>query len=393
MSNAKRRDTRLVHAGSHPEQHRGVMNPPVFRGSTVLFPTLEAMEKASAAPLEGVYYGRHGTPTSFALEEAVAELEGADKAVSVSSGLAAITVGLMTFFKAGDHVLVADTVYGPTRALCDKLLERYGVATSYFDPLVGADIAAQFRDETKLVFTESPGSLTFEVQDIPAIAKVAHEHGALVLMDNTWSSGLYFAPFDHGVDISIQAATKYIGGHADVMLGTLSMSEARYREVKTTAVRMGYCAAPDVCYLGLRGMKTLPVRMARHEKNGIALAEWFAARPEVSRVMHPARPDCPGHEIWKRDFTGASGLFGVVLNDGFAKKQLAAMLDGMSYFGMGYSWGGFESLMIPTSPGDSRTATGWDVPGQTLRIHAGQEHLDDLIQDLADGFDRLNGKG
>lgn len=391
MVNSKRRDTRLVHAGSHPEMHRGVMNPPVFRGSTVLFPTLDAMEKASAEPLEGVYYGRHGTPTSFALEEAVAELESADNAISVSSGLAAITVGLISFLGTGDHILIADTVYGPTRALCDRLLTRYGISVTYFDPLIGEAISNLFTPETKLVFTESPGSLTFEVQDIPAITEVAHEHGALVLLDNTWSGGLYFAPFDHGVDISIQAATKYIGGHADIMLGTLSMRDTHYQHVKSTAVRMGYCAAPDVCYLALRGLRTLPVRLARHEKNGLALAEWFAARPEIVQVLHPARPDCPGHEIWQRDFTGASGLFGIILRDGIAREQLADMLDGMSYFGMGYSWGGFESLMIPTSPGEYRTATKWTETGQALRVHAGQESLDDLIDDLERGFRRLNG--
>lgn len=391
MKSPKKRDTRLIHVGSRPDQHRGAVNPPVYRASTVIFPTVAAMEKASADPFDGVFYGRHGTPTSFALEEAVAELEGADAAVSVSSGLAAITVALMTYLKAGDHLLMTDAAYGPSRRLSDRLLERCGIETTFYDPTIGAGIHDLIQPNTKVVFAESPGSLTFEVQDIPAISKAAHAAGAMMILDNTWSGGLYFQPFEHGVDVSIQAATKYIGGHSDVMLGVISTRQDEFRRIKAMAVSMGYCAAPDSCYFVLRGLRTLKVRLARHERNGLALADWFAARPEVAQVLHPARADCPGHEFWKRDFSGASGLFGVVLHD-VTKERVAAMLDGMEYFGMGYSWGGFESLMIPTAPADHRAATGWTAAGPCLRVHAGQEDVDDLIEDLERGFERLGGE-
>ncbi|MDA0241374.1 MAG: cystathionine beta-lyase [Proteobacteria bacterium] len=390
MKSPKKRATRLIHAGSDPAAFKGAVNAPVYRASTVIYPTVAAMEKASNNPLDGVFYGRYGTPTSFAFEEAVAELEGADSTISVCSGQAAITAALMAFLKTGDHLLMVDTVYGPTRKLCDRVLAGVGVETTYYDPLIGAGIADLIRPETKVVFTESPGSLTFEIQDIPAIAAAAHAAGAVVILDNTWSAGLYFQPFDHGVDVSVQAATKYIGGHADAMLGTISTTEEYQKHLRLSTVGMGYCAAPDSCFLGARGLRTINVRLARHQRNGLALAEWFKARPEVARVLHPALPDCPGHEIWKRDFTGASGLFGVILDD-IPKQQVDAMLDGFEYFSMGYSWGGFESLMIPMTPASQRTATTWDAPEPALRIHAGQEDIADLIADLERGFVRLTG--
>lgn len=390
MKSPKKRDTRLIHAGGNPAAHKGVVNTPVYRASTVIYPTVEAMEDASKNPLDGVFYGRYGTPTSFAFEEAVAELEGANASISVCSGQAAITAALMAFLKTGDHLLMVDTVYGPTRKLCDRVLAGLGVETTYYDPLIGAGIAELMRPETKVIFTESPGSLTFEVQDIPAIAKAAHTGDAIVILDNTWSAGLYFQPFEHGVDVSVQAATKYIGGHADAMLGMISTTEEHHKKLRVSTVGMGYCAAPDSCFLGARGLRTIKVRMERHQRNGLALAEWFKARPEVARVLHPALSDCPGHEFWKRDFTGASGLFAVILND-IAKDRVDAMLDGFEYFSMGYSWGGFESLMIPISPADQRTATNWQAPGPALRVHAGQEDITDLIDDLERGFERLGG--
>jgi cystathionine beta-lyase len=285
---------------------------------------------------------------------------------------------------------MVDSAYGPARRTCDKLLGRFGVTTTYYDPQIGADIATLLRPNTRIVYTESPGSLTFEVQDIPAIAKAAHAHGAMVLMDNSWGTPAYFAPFAHGVDVSIQAATKYIVGHSDAMMGTITATAAAFPAVEASAREFGATPGPDDCYLALRGLRTLGVRLARHHETGLALARWLQARPEVKRVLHPALPGDPGHALWKRDFTGACGLFGIVLHDRFAKAAVTAMLDGMEHFGMGASWGGFESLILPTDPGKLRTACPWTEPGRTIRIHAGLEDPADLIADLAKGFDRLN---
>jgi cystathionine beta-lyase len=391
MKGNRRRETRIVHVGSHPEKFRGAMNPPVYRASTVVFPTVEAMREAGKNRFDTTYYGRHGTPTSFALEEAMADLEDGYRSVAVCSGLAAITVALMAFVKSGDHVLMADTVYDPSRRVA-QFLSNCGVETTFYDPMIGADIETLLKPNTKVVFTESPGSLTFEVQDIPAIAKVAHAHGAKLLLDNTWAAGHFFKPFDHGVDVSIQAATKYIAGHADVMIGLVTTkTEDDWRAVKTQSAVMGYCAGPDECYLTLRGLKTLDVRMERHQETGLMLAKWLATRPEVATVLHPALPSCPGHEIWTRDFTGASGLFSIVLKE-VSNASVDAMLDGMEIFAMGFSWGGFESLMIPANPTSIRTATKWRAAGPLLRLHAGQEDPDDLIADLEAGFERLGGK-
>ncbi len=366
------------------------MNPPVYRASTIVFPSVEAMREANKNRFDVPYYGRHGTPTSFALEEAMADLEDGYRSVAVCSGLAAITVALMAFVRSGDHVLMADTVYDPSRRVA-QFLSGCGIETTFYDPMIGAEIETLVRPNTKVVFTESPGSLTFEVQDIPAIAKVAQAHGAKLLLDNTWAAGHFFKPFEHGVDVSIQAATKYIAGHADVMIGLVTTkTEDDWRAVKTQSAIMGYCAGPDECYLTLRGLKTLDVRMERHQETGLVLAKWLAARSEVATVLHPALPSCPGHEIWKRDFTGASGLFSIVLKD-VPAARVEAMLDGMKIFAMGFSWGGFESLMIPANPTSIRTATKWQASGPLLRLHAGQEDPGDLIADLDAGFARLNG--
>jgi len=383
-------DTRLSHAGNKPEANFGIVNPPVYHASTILFPTVAAMEEGSKNKLDSVYYGRFGTPTTHAFEEAVAELEGGYRCVSYPSGLAAVTGVLLAFLKAGDHILMVDSVYFPTRKFCDGFLKRFGVKTTYYDPMVGAGIAELIRPETKIVFVESPGSLTFEVQDIPAITEAAHDKGCIVVMDNTWSAGYFFKPFEHGVDVSVQAATKFLVGHSDAMLGTAVCTKETFEPVKWTALDLGYCAGPDDCYLGLRGMRTLGTRLRRHQKSGMRLAEWLAGRPEVARVMHPAMPGAATHDLWKRDFTGACGLFGVVLKEGPSKKALAAMLDGFEIFGMGFSWGGYESLMIPTDPGHIRTASSWPDKGPCLRIHTGLEDVDDLIDDLKGGFERLN---
>jgi cystathionine beta-lyase len=386
-----KKDTRLTHAGRHPEAQHGAVNPPVYHVSTVTFPTVEALEAASRKPLEGVYYGRHGTPTTFAFEEAVAELEGAERAIAFPSGLGALAGSLMAFVQAGDHILLSDSAYYPTHKICEQFLKRFGVETTYYDPMIGAGISALIKPKTKIVFVEAPGSLTFEVQDVPAIAAAAHAAGAIVILDNTWSAGYFFEAFKHGVDVSVQAATKYLSGHSDAMLGTVATSQALYERIKATMVSLGYSAAPDDCYLGLRGLRTLGVRMPRHQETGLKLARWLKARPEVDRILHPAFPDCPGHEIWKRDFTGASGLFGVVLKD-FPKAAVTAMLDGLEHFAMGYSWGGFESLILPTDPAPLRTANKWPYKTPMLRISAGLEDADDLIADLEKGFARLNKK-
>ncbi|MFQ5775976.1 MAG: cystathionine beta-lyase [Kiloniellaceae bacterium] len=384
-------DTLLAHLGRAPAAQHGAVNPPVYHASTILFETVAAFEDARQDLIgKGrTSYARYGTPTTFALEETVAALEGGYGAVAVPTGLAAITSTLSACVAAGDHILVTDAIYRPTRQVCDHLLGRFGVETTYYDPLIGAGIADLIRPNTKAVFLESPGSLTFEVQDVPAITAAAHAAGAVVIMDNTWATPLYFKPLDHGVDVVIHSATKYIVGHADAMLGLVVTSEAHYRSVRRAVVLLGHAAAPDDVYLALRGLRTLSVRLARHEANGLKLATWLQQRPEVARVLHPALPDDPGHALWRRDFTGACGLFGVVLEP-YPKHAVAAMLDGLALFGMGVSWGGYESLILPVDPKATRTATVWDAPGPTLRIHAGLEDPDDLIADLEAGFGRLN---
>lgn len=381
-------DTTLIHAGRNPRANHGIVNPPVYHCSTVLSPSLDALEANDRNPFDGVNYGRIGTPTSFAFEDAVAALEGGYRAVTASSGLGAITTALMAFTKAGDHVLITDSVYGPTRRFCAQTLAAYGVDVEFYDPCIGAGIADLLRDTTTVVFTESPGSLTFEVQDIPAIAEAAHKRGAKVLMDNTWATPLFFRALDHGVDVSIHAATKYIVGHADTMMGVIVCTEDSFLPVKRMAVGLGQCAGPDDVFLALRGLRTLSTRLKVHETAALDLAEWLAGRPEVTRILHPARVDDPGHALWKRDFTGSSGLFAVMLKP-VPRVALAAMLDGLDLFGLGYSWGGFESLIIPAHPERIRTATRWDEPGTLLRLHVGLESLDDLKSDLAAGFDRL----
>lgn len=385
-------DTKIVKAGRHPEDQLGAVNPPVYHVSTVLMRTLDEFQHMRDTPEGTMVYGRRGTPTSFALDEAVAELEGGAGCITSPSGLAAIAGALLAFVKMGDHVLVTDSVYSPTRRLCDTVLARFGVTTSYYDPLIGAGIAELIRDNTAVVFVESPGSLTFEVQDIPAIAAAAHARGAKVLMDNTWSSPLFFKPFEHGVDVSIQAATKYIVGHSDAMLGTATATAECLGPLRETVRALGYCAGPDDAYLGQRGLRTLGVRLRQHHRSGLEVARWLQKRPEVLRVMHPALPDDPGHEIWRRDFTGASGLFGFVMESG-SQAQLAAFLEGCEHFGMGGSWGGFESLCVPTAPEKSRSATEWAPGGQSMRLHIGLEDVGDLIEDLDSAFARFRKAG
>ncbi|MCC6890462.1 MAG: cystathionine beta-lyase [Hyphomicrobiales bacterium] len=378
--------TRLVVGGRDSLANHGFVNPAVHHVSTVLYPSAEDFLARRARYL----YGRRGTPTSEALEDALRQLEGEACAgvALVPSGLAAISTALLSVLRSGDHVLVPDSVYQPTRKLCDSVLTRYGVATTYYDPMIGGDIARLLQPDTRAVFVEAPGSLTFEVQDIPAIADVAHARGAVVLMDNTWATPLYFRAFDKGVDLSIQAATKYIGGHSDIMLGTISANAATWERLSDTVHTLGLCVGPDDIYLGLRGLRTMGVRLAQHDKSGLEVARWLRARPEIARVLHPALEDCPGHAIWKRDFSGASGLFSIVFEP-VAETAVYAFLDELALFGIGASWGGFESLAIPFDCGPIRTATRWAPGGPTVRIHIGLEDVGDLIADLERGFAAL----
>jgi cystathionine beta-lyase len=385
-SAARHPDTKVVTGGRDPAAYHGFVNPPVYHASTVLYPSADDF----VARRSRYQYGRRGTPTTEALELAVQELEGPQCAgVSLlPSGLSAISAALLSVVQAGDHILVADCAYAPTRTFCDQILSRFGVTTTYFDPLIGGAIADLLQPNTRVVFLESPGSLTFEMQDVPAIAKAAHAKGALVLMDNTWASPLYFRALDFGVDLSIQAGTKYIGGHSDVMLGTVSASAATVAGLKKTVFLNGWCVGPDDVYLGQRGLRTLAVRLERHYKSGVAVAQWLEHRPEVLSVIHPAFASHPGHAIWKRDFTGASGLFSIVLKP-VSQQAVHAFLDALELFGIGASWGGYESLAIPFDCVNVRSATQWAPGGPAVRFHIGLEAVDDLIADLEGGFAAL----
>jgi cystathionine beta-lyase len=375
--------TRLVNAGRDPQSYFGFVNPPVYHASTVLYPTAEDQVAHRAR----YQYGRRGTPTTEALETALRELEG-DACAGVAllpSGLAAISTALMSVAGSGDHILVTDSVYRPTRNFCEGLFKRMGVETTYYDPLIGDGIARLFKPNTRAVFTEAPGSQSFEMQDIPAIAKVAHDKGAAVLTDNTWGTPLYFRALDHGVDLSIQAGTKYIGGHSDIMFGCVSANAKTHGRLKEVYHGLGLCVGPDDVFLALRGLRTMGVRLDRHMENGLTVARWLEARPEVRRVMHPALASDPGHAIWKRDFTGACGLFSIELAP-CPEKAVHAFMNALALFGMGYSWGGFESLVILFDCTEYRTATQWAPGGPTLRFHIGLEDPDDLIADLEAGF-------
>jgi cysteine-S-conjugate beta-lyase len=380
-------ETALVTAGRDTKAQKGFVNPPVVHGSTVLYPTADDLH----AHRGEFQYGRHGTPTTRSLQQALMALEGPQCAgVGITpSGLSAITTTLLAVLKSGDHLLVCDNVYRPSRNFCNGLLARYGVETTYFDPLVGADIVRLFRPNTKAVLVEAPGSQSFEVPDVPAIASAARAHGAIVIDDNTWATPLFHRSLEQGVDISIQAATKYIGGHSDIMFGTISATAGTWPVISEAIRLLGVCAGPDDVFLAIRGLRTLAVRLAQHHSSGLEVARWLAQRPEVLRVLHPALESDPGHGIWKRDFTGASGLFGVVLKP-VSQASVDAMLNSLKLFGMGYSWGGFESLIIPFDCTNYRTATTWAPGGPTLRLHIGLENVEDLKADLARGFQLLN---
>lgn len=380
--------TRVAHEGRDPAQNYGFVNTPVYRGSTVVFPTLDSLKTRN----QPFTYGRRGTPTTIGLEQSICSLEGGELTILTGSGLQAVTTAILAFVKSGDNILMTDSVYQPTRAFCDHMLKSLGVTTTYYDPMIAAGIAGLIQDNTTLIFTESPGSQTFEVQDIPAITKAAAARDVWVLMDNTWASPLYFDAIGHGVDVSIQSATKYIVGHADAMLGAVTANTKAAKHLNRAKESLGTCPGSEETYLAQRGLRTLDVRLERHNRSGLEMASWLSAREEVATVLHPALPGCPGHEIWKRDFKGASGLFSIVLKPA-PEKSLAALVDDLELFGMGYSWGGYESLILPFDPQSSRTATKWTAEGPALRLHIGLEHVDDLKADLDAGFARYNASG
>ncbi|MEO9337385.1 cystathionine beta-lyase [Mesorhizobium sp. SB112] len=374
-------NTRLAHSGNDPQDYFGFVNPPVVHASTVLFPDAATMANRN----QKYTYGTHGTPTTDALTSAVDELEGSAGTIAVPSGLAAVTVPLLAFLSSGDHALIVDSVYGPTRRFANTMLKRLGVKVEYYDPTIGAEIASLMRPNTKVVFTESPGSNTFEMQDIPAIAKVARAGGAVVMMDNTWATPLFFRPLDHGVDISIHASTKYPAGHSDVLLGTVSANAQTWPKLLEGFDALGCCAGPDDVYQVLRGLRTMGVRLDHHQRSTLEIARWLEGQPGVARVLHPALESHPGHAIWKRDFSGSSGIFSIVLEGGGTKKA-HAFLDALSIFGLGYSWGGYESLAVPVFLGD-REITGKSYEGPLVRLQIGLEDVADLKADISTALD------
>lgn len=377
-------NTRLVIGGREPSEYHGFVNPPVYHGSTVLAPTTKDLINHTPR----YSYGRRGSPTSDALEEALKTLDGSAGVVLCPSGLAAVSTALLSCLSAGDHLLMVDTTYQPTRQFCDKVLSRFGIETTYYEPLIGAGIEALMRPNTKAVYLEAPGSQTFEMQDVPGIAEIAHRHGATVLLDNTWATPLFFDAFGHGVDLSIQAGTKYIVGHSDAMFGVVSASRKAWPALKSFYGDAGQCVAPDDIYLAMRGLRTMGVRLRQHQESALRVAKWLAKRPEVQRVLHPALESDPGHAIWKRDFKGSSGLFSIVLQPA-PMEAVGAFLDDLKFFGLGYSWGGYESLALPFDCKTYRSATSWDPGGPSVRIHIGLEDVADLIGDLDAGLARF----
>lgn len=381
--------TLLVSLGRDPKRDSGSVNPPVHRTSTVIFPDYATFAAYEEGRVKHLGYGRYGSPTTKELEEALATLEGADHAIITASGLAAITTTLLALLSAGDHLLVPDSVYSSARQFLLHELPRYGVEVEFYDPTLGAGIEKLVKKNTKVIYAESPGSLTFEMQDLPALAKVAHAHGALLVSDNTWATPLLMRPFDLGVDVSIHSCTKYIAGHSDLVMGAIMCKDAHYATLRRAHRNMGAAPSGDNAYLALRGLRTIAVRLKQHQEHALEVATWLQTVPEVKRVLYPALPEDPGHALWKRDMTGATALFGVEI-DRCSHEALGAMMDGLEHFGMGFSWGGYESLIISYDPSKSRSATEqWKTPRTLLRLHIGLEAPQDLIADLDAGFKRL----
>lgn len=383
--------TTLVSSGRHPKRHSGAVNVPAFRASTITAPDLASWEASRSRRFEkdAVVYGRFGTPSSQALEDAVAAIEGGDRVVPVSSGMAACATAILAMVKTGDHVLLPDNVYQPVRLLAGGLLKDFGVESTFYDPLIGSGIAKLMKPNTRLLYLEAPGSQTLEMPDTRALVAEAKARKIRTAFDNTWGTPLLFRPLEHGIDLSINAATKYLVGHSDAMLGTIAMRAELFDRVKTVAAAyLGNCPGSEEVYLGLRGMRTMAVRLKRHGKSALAVAKWFQTRPEVERVLYPALPEDPGHAIWKRDFAGASGLFSVIFKP-CPKAAIARFVDGLHHFAIGASFGGYESLVLPFDPSHYRSATKWEAKGQAIRFHIGLEDVDDLIQDLEQAMGRM----
>ena len=389
--------TRIIHAGRNPKEQGWMVNPPIYQTSTIVFPTLKDLLYAERGysnndlvqPYE-LKYGRYGTQTNFALEQAVAEIEGGYNTFVTSSGAAAINTALVAFLKQGDHMLLVDNVYSPTRGFADKFLKKLGIETTYYDPLIGADIAKLIKKNTKVIFLESPGSQTFEIQDVPAICKIAKKNNIVTILDNSWASGIYFKPFEHGVDVSVMALTKYINGHSDIMMGSITIQEKHFRVMYEAFRYMAVTASPHSCYMVQRGLRTVKLRMDQCFKSALEMAKWLESRPEVEKVLYPALPSDSNHQLWKRDFSGAAGLFSIILDKKYSNEALARMLDKLHYYGMGYSWGGYESLILPFDASSIRTATKYPFTNKTcIRINIGLEDVADLQDDLEAGFKRL----
>lgn len=380
--------TYLAQAGRVLGTNGASVNPPVVRASTFVFDTLDAFHQAGTKPFDTPFYGRVGTPVTMSFEEAVAKLENGYRAIATSSGVAAITGVFLAFLNQGDHVLVPDTVYDPARRLCTRMLSRMGIETTFYDPTIGAAIEELIQPNTRFIYMESPGSGTFEVQDVPAIVAVAKKHDIWTAIDSTWGTPLYFKPMDMGVDASIHAATKYMVGHSDAMLGVVTTTEKSFSAIRAALQDTGACAGSEEANLGLRGLRTLDVRLARHQENAIKVATFLESRPEVARVLFPALPSAQGHDLWKRDFTGACGLFSLELKPLAEGLDAGAFTDALHHFKIGFSWGGFESLVLPAHP-EKRTVRVWDGKGPIIRLHIGLEDADDLIADLTGALEGL----
>jgi cystathionine beta-lyase len=389
--------TRIVHAGRDPKEQGWMVNPPIYQSSTIVFPTLKDLIYAERGysnndlvePYE-LKYGRYGTQTNFALEKAIAEIDGGYNSFVTASGAAAINTALVAFLKQGDHMLLVDNVYSPTRSFADKFLKKLGIETTYYDPKIGEDIKKLIKKNTKVIFLESPGSLSFEIQDVPAICKVAKKMGVVTIVDNSWASGIYFKPLEHGADVVVTALTKYINGHSDTMMGAITVQEKHFRVMYEAFRYMAVTAAPFSSYMVQRGMRTTKIRMDHCFKSALELAQWLEARPEVEKVLYPALESDENHKLWKRDFTGAAGLFTIILDRKYSNESLARMVDKLHYYAMGYSWGGYESLILPIDPTGVRSITKWPHSNKTcLRINVGLEDIRDLKDDLEAGFKRL----